>query len=338
MSRPQKLTLDFFIHDAHASDDRKIRRLDRKHGNDGYATYFRLLEKCCQERGLRLRLKDSEEAEIAVEYCKLRDCQHLYSIIQSCSEIGLFNRQLWESEREVFSDAFHDRYVERLKQRKTDATRKRQSRAAKALQERIDELSPELSGVTTGLSRDSHEGRPPTEDQKTEVQRTEDRGQRTESSCSEDLTAAQPEVKTDRFFGQPKVVRRIEMVRTAPRWDEAAPWSNDDERKAFDDWLRIKYKIKNDPARYAAAIVGKVAKGEPVVDWEQFKNLEAGTDESQVLKDWATRCDWENFPLLDEWKATCQELGQMKFINLGGRDSPQHRFATWLKQQEVSCA
>ncbi|NJR41179.1 MAG: hypothetical protein HC781_22980 [Leptolyngbyaceae cyanobacterium CSU_1_4] len=28
------------MHDANASSDRKIRALRRKHGNDGYATYF----------------------------------------------------------------------------------------------------------------------------------------------------------------------------------------------------------------------------------------------------------------------------------------------------------
>jgi hypothetical protein len=181
MTRPQKLTLDFFLHDVHAVSDRKIRRLMRKHGCYGYATYFVLLEKCCLEQGMKLDLSNPEEAELTAETIMVRDCQHLYAIVQLCADIGLFNKQLWESERVVFSDALHSRYVERLEQRKSDATRKRQSRAAKALQEKIDALNPELSGVTTGFSQKSHKGRPPTEDQKTEDQKTEDRDQKTET-------------------------------------------------------------------------------------------------------------------------------------------------------------
>ena len=181
MGRPQKLTLDFFIHDAHASDDRKIIRLRKKHGNDGYATYFNLLEQCCQEPGMKVNLKDPEEAEIAADRFFLRDCQHLYSVIQFCADIGLLNKQLWESERQVFSDAFHARYIDRLEKRKADAKRKRQSRAVKALQGKIDSLESGLSSVTSELSANVTNGRPTTEDQKTEVQSTEVKDQKTEA-------------------------------------------------------------------------------------------------------------------------------------------------------------
>ena len=107
MSRPQKLTLDFFLHDVHAVSDRKIRRLMRKHGCYGYTSYFVLLEKCCLEPGMKLDLSDPEEAELTAETIMVRDCQHLYAIVQFCADIGLFNKQLWESERVVFSDALH---------------------------------------------------------------------------------------------------------------------------------------------------------------------------------------------------------------------------------------
>lgn len=194
MGRPQKLTLDFYIHDAHASDDRKVKRLERKFKNDGYATFFKVLERLCREKGMKLSLADLEDAEILAEECNLRDCHHLFAIIQFCTEIGLLNKQLWESERLVFSDSFQQRYIDRLEQRKSDAKRKRRSREVKALQGKIDSISPELSAVTIELSRDCHKGRPAT-DTNTEikVQRSEDRDQKTEPHKEESCVSESPD-------------------------------------------------------------------------------------------------------------------------------------------------
>jgi hypothetical protein len=165
MGRPSKVTLDFFLHDARASADIKIRSLRRMHGNDGYATYFTLLELCCSEEGMKIGLKGEINAQVVALECALRDAPHLYKVIQSCADIGLFNKQLWESERIVFSDSLHSRYVERLEVRKSDAQRKRQGRLAKKLQEQIDSLDHRLSVVTTGLSQESPKGCPRPEEE-----------------------------------------------------------------------------------------------------------------------------------------------------------------------------
>jgi hypothetical protein len=58
--------------------------------------------------------------------------------------------------------------------------------------------------------------------------------------------------------------------------------------------------------------------------------------EIEILKEWGDRQDWENFPLLAEWQAKCEELGHIKFTNLGGRWSPQHRFSDWLKKEAIN--
>jgi 5-methylcytosine-specific restriction endonuclease McrA len=138
MARPKKLTLDFFIHDADASESTKIRILSRKHGNDGYATFFRVLEKLCSQSGLRLDLKNLEACELVAEDFRLRDAQHLTVIISTCVELGLFDRQLWESERIVFSPGLNERYLERLQDRKRAAERKRRSVDVKNLAEKIN--------------------------------------------------------------------------------------------------------------------------------------------------------------------------------------------------------
>lgn len=140
MARPPKLTLDFFMHDANASGDRKIRGLSRRHGNDGYATYFRLLEAICREDGMKLSIKNDLDAETIAEDCHLRDTAHLYQIIETCVSLELFNAQLWKSERIVFSDGLYRRYLRRLEDRKADANRKKQKYEAKCLQQKISEV------------------------------------------------------------------------------------------------------------------------------------------------------------------------------------------------------
>ena len=140
MARPPKKTLDFFLHDSNARGDRKIKGLRRRHGNDGYATYFILLEMLCQEDGMRLSLSDSLDMETAIEDTGVRDQAHLHAIVQTCADIGLFDKQLWESERVVFSHGLHRRYKGRLEERRADAKRKQRKREEESLSRRIAEI------------------------------------------------------------------------------------------------------------------------------------------------------------------------------------------------------
>jgi hypothetical protein len=124
MGRPQKLTLDFFIHDAHASDDRKIIRLRKKHGNDGYAAYFTLLELCCKENNVKLSLSDPEDIEIVALTTYVDEPEKLAEIIQFCAEMGLFSPILWESQRIVYSELLGEQLDRKLERRVKDAGRK----------------------------------------------------------------------------------------------------------------------------------------------------------------------------------------------------------------------
>lgn len=151
MGRPRKLTLDFFLHDAHARSDRKIRALKRKHGNDGYAMYFQLLEMLCAEDGIKLNISHPLDAETCAEDCGLRDEAQLYAILETCVELGLFNAQLWRSERTIFSDGLYDRYLSRLEDRQAEAKKKRRRKIAVDLQARIESVeavSPTVRGET----------------------------------------------------------------------------------------------------------------------------------------------------------------------------------------------
>lgn len=147
--RPKKLTLDFFIHDVHASSDIKIRRLEKRHGNDGYATFFKLLERMCQHDGMKLDLSDTGNAEILADDFNLRDIHHLFQVIQDCTEIGLFDKQLWNGDRVVFSHSLYGRYLDRLEERRQAAERKNRRAEAKNLATRIKDIQESEAGIIT---------------------------------------------------------------------------------------------------------------------------------------------------------------------------------------------
>jgi len=146
MGRPLKKTLDFFMHEATARNDRKIKILRRRHGNDGYAAYFILLEMLCQEKTAQLDLSNSLVLEDAIDETGLRDEAHLYSILETCCDTGLFDAGMWRSERVVHSHGLYERYLDSLKSRKADAERKRQASRQQQLEARIAEIEKSEAG------------------------------------------------------------------------------------------------------------------------------------------------------------------------------------------------
>lgn len=148
MARPKKLTLDFFVHSANARHDRRIKSLRRRENNDGYATYYILLEMSCSEKEMKLHLDNEIIVEDIADECGLRDIAHLYKVIESCVSVGLFNSQLWRSERIIFSDDLYNSYLDRLEDRKATAERKQRFSEAKSLQEKIDQVMQKTEVIT----------------------------------------------------------------------------------------------------------------------------------------------------------------------------------------------
>lgn len=157
--RPKKLTLDFFLHDAKASDDLKIQKLERRHKCEGYATFFKLLELLCQNDGMKLDLNDPEDIDLLAQKFHLRDAAHLTTIIQYCAQIGLFDKQLWEGDRTIFSQTLYQRYLNRLEDRKAAAARKQRAADVNKLEKRITEAAEKERIITVDNSeklRDNH--------------------------------------------------------------------------------------------------------------------------------------------------------------------------------------
>jgi hypothetical protein len=104
MARPRKQGMDYFPHDCDARNDLKLRKLRAIYGNDGYATYFILLENIYKEKHYELEVLDGETPLILAEECKV-NAEKFQDILDKCLDLGLFDKELYEERKVITSNA-----------------------------------------------------------------------------------------------------------------------------------------------------------------------------------------------------------------------------------------
>lgn len=70
MARPKKIGLDYFPHDCDASGDEKLEPIEALYGNDGYAVYFKILERIYRAGGA-LDFSDPDMSIMIAKKCNL---------------------------------------------------------------------------------------------------------------------------------------------------------------------------------------------------------------------------------------------------------------------------
>ena len=103
MSRPMKTGLDYFPHDCDASDDEKIEGLSVLHGNQGYAVYFRILERIYRTPDGELSLADERTRRILIKKTQVNR-KRFGEIIRACCSLGLFDRESYRM-RKILTSA-----------------------------------------------------------------------------------------------------------------------------------------------------------------------------------------------------------------------------------------
>jgi hypothetical protein len=125
MGAPQKIGLDYFPHDCDASQDEKIAALEGLHGLEGYAIYFKLLERIYRQGG-KLKFEEGfSEAEtlrilakgFGIVEAKIRE------IIQTSIRVGLFDKLEWEQKKVLTSTGILKRCAQVFEKRKVDRSR-----------------------------------------------------------------------------------------------------------------------------------------------------------------------------------------------------------------------
>ena len=108
MARPLKLGMDYFPHDTDARNDMKIRKLRAVYGNDGYSTYFILLENIYKNKNYSIDISDVETRLILCEECKLSE-ENFLKIISKCLDLNLFDKKRYEKYGVLTAEAIRKR-------------------------------------------------------------------------------------------------------------------------------------------------------------------------------------------------------------------------------------
>lgn len=115
MARPEKVTVDYFPHDT--THGKTIFVLQSTWGNDGYATWFKILERLGSVRHHVIDLAtDPTEAEYLAAYCMVSK-DKLFQILDKLAELNAIERGLWRHKL-VYCRHFVERVSDAYRRRK----------------------------------------------------------------------------------------------------------------------------------------------------------------------------------------------------------------------------
>ena len=114
MARPQKNTVAYFPLDC--EDGKKMFYIEETYGNDGYATFIKLLRELARSEYHYLNLSQPTTIMFLSAKCKVSK-EVLLAIINDLVELGKFNRMLWEENKVIwcqdFVESIQDAYLKR---------------------------------------------------------------------------------------------------------------------------------------------------------------------------------------------------------------------------------
>lgn len=124
MARPIKEGLDYFPHDVDAADDEKIQALSAMHGNDGYAFYFKLLERIYRTPSGELDLsnvaiKISLASRVFPGENSENALKKFEKILDAALVLDCFDKKIFRKTRILTSNGIKKRVNEILKIRST---------------------------------------------------------------------------------------------------------------------------------------------------------------------------------------------------------------------------
>lgn len=113
MARPERNTVDYFPH--FIGSGKKMFFIETKYGNDGYATWFKILEKLSITENHFLNLNEEQDVLFLSSACRI-DEKKLFDIISDLVRIGVLNKKCWEKKiiwSDVFIESIQDAYKRR---------------------------------------------------------------------------------------------------------------------------------------------------------------------------------------------------------------------------------
>ena len=118
MGRPRKQTVNYFPHDADASEKKTLYILESKFGNDGYAFWFKLLELLAKNEGHFYDVRNPAAWEFLL--AKTHVSEDIGNQIMALLlELDAIDRELW-GEKIIWVQHFVDGVADAYRNRKTD--------------------------------------------------------------------------------------------------------------------------------------------------------------------------------------------------------------------------
>lgn len=151
MARPIKEGADYFSHDVDASADPKLEAIEAVYGNDGYAVYFKLLEKIYRSSDYSISLRLPNIYIILAKRCNVTE-KRFREILNFAFELNLFSKEEEEQNKRITSTGIIKRAgkitEEREKKRRFFLEKQREKQEEKH-REKSGENKDETQGETT---------------------------------------------------------------------------------------------------------------------------------------------------------------------------------------------
>jgi len=115
MAREQRKDVDYFPHDC--THGRKMHIIETKYGNDGYATWFKLLEQLGKANNHYIDFSDDMTLMFLTSVFKI-DEEKTISILTDLSKLGAIDKVLFEEHKVIYSPKFTESIQDAYRKRK----------------------------------------------------------------------------------------------------------------------------------------------------------------------------------------------------------------------------
>jgi hypothetical protein len=115
MAREQRKDVDYFPHDC--THGRKMHIIETKYGNDGYATWFKLLEQLGKANNHYIDMSDEMTLMFLTSVFKI-DEEKTISILNDLSKLGAIDKFLFDEYKVIWSEKFCNSIEDAYRKRK----------------------------------------------------------------------------------------------------------------------------------------------------------------------------------------------------------------------------
>lgn len=160
MARPRKLGMDYFQHDTDCGADGKLRAFQSIFRNDGYAFFFKLLERIFRESPAELNISPEWVKKDLCRYVGVSE-KKFNEMLNLSFDIGLFDRQAFTDRNVLTSNGIQRRehFVQGERERKNRSYAQRISggETIGETTEKLPEKQTEKARQNPGISADRTE-------------------------------------------------------------------------------------------------------------------------------------------------------------------------------------